>query len=170
MTLWQVTKFCDPAVVRLADSHYSRRKPGSWQFTPPGKRLVLYVPGPEWPFRAWAGWVWWHPHENLREIQAEGKPLRMDGFDGWWNCCFFRNESPYLSSKLIREAVQVVNKFWSLPPRGYDTWVWPEKLSQPVQKYRKPKPPGYCYLKAGWQCDGHWSKDGQKLRLFLPVE
>lgn len=79
-SLWQRTKRFDPAVARLADSHYSRQKVGSPQFHPPGQSIVLYVPGPQWPFRAWAGWVWWRPHPD--------KAKRYDGYDGWFNCSF----------------------------------------------------------------------------------
>ena len=144
----------------MADRHYSRKTIGSRQFAPPGRKLVLYIPGPLWPFEVAAAWVWWHPHENA-PIGRNGC-RRADGYDGWYNCSLFRNESaPVLSSELIREAVDLVNKEWGLPPYGYDTYVWPEKL--------RSINPGYCYQKAGWLKDG-WSKDGKKRRLYLPIE
>ena len=149
---WERSHHFDPALVRLADDHYSRRKRGSPQFCPPGEKVVLFLRGPEWPFRAWAGWVWWRP--------APGKATRYDGYDGWWCCSFFRNESPYLSSRLISEAIPWAVQEWGAPPHGYDTYVWPEKL--------RSTNPGYCYLMAGWSKDG-WSKDGKKRRLTLPV-
>lgn len=150
---WQRTTHFDIAVARLADEHYSRRKKGSRQFRPPGQSVVLYIPGPQWPFKAAAAWVWWRPHPD--------KAHRYDGYDGWWNCSLFRNESPLLSSDLIRAAIPWVLDAWGRPPHGFDTYVWPEKL--------RSTNPGYCYQVAGWQKDG-WSKDGKKRRLFLPVE
>lgn len=65
---WQIAaggRF-DRAGVRLADRHYSRRKPGSPQFVKPGRCLVLITPDEDalwvtsWPFaeyvrHAWAG-------------------------------------------------------------------------------------------------------------------
>src|SRR3990167_8510102 len=106
--MWVITSKADPAVARLADRHYSRQHPGSRQFCPPGMTLILYIPGPTWPFEVWAGWAWWHPHPNA--------PMgRYDGYDGWWACSLFRNESPYRSSELIKEAVEIVNQVWGLP-------------------------------------------------------
>lgn len=149
-SIWQRTNKADPAVARLADRHYSRETIGSRQFHPPGQSVVLYVPGPEWPFVAGAAWVWWRPYP--------GKATRYDGYDGWYQCSLFRNESSYLSSDLIRAAIPWVNEAWGLPQFGYDTYVWPAKL--------RSTNPGYCYLRAGWQKDG-WSKDGKKRRLYL---
>ena len=143
--VWEITKNGDPAVGRLADAHYSRKTRGALLFTGPGRVLVLYVRGPEWPFRAWAGWVWW-------------SGVRMDAYTGWWNCSLFRNESPFLSSDLIREAVEVARDEWGEPPYGFDTYVWPSKL--------RSTNPGYCYQMAGWLRDG-WSKDNKKQRLYL---
>lgn len=147
--LWQGSYVADPAVARLADSHYSRKTPGSRQFAPPGKKLVLYVAGPEWPFRAWAGWVWW-----------QGKKIRESEWNGWFHNTLFRNESPYLSSDLIREAVIIARNCWGDPPNGFDTYV-------DVNKIRSSNP-GYCYQQAGWH-KGELSKTRRKLRLYLPT-
>lgn len=149
---WQRTNRGDIAIARLADRHYSRKHIGARQFHPPGQSIVLYVPGPSWPFEVAAGWVWWRPYP--------GKATRYDGYDGWYNCSLFRNEGcGVLSSDLIREAVDWVNAIWGLPEQGYDTYVWPTRL--------RSTNPGYCYLQAGWSKDG-WSKDGRKRRLYLP--
>lgn len=152
MSLWQRTKRFDPAVARMADRHYSRQKKGSPQFCPPGQPIVLYIPGPQWPFEVAATWVWWRPHPD--------KAHRFDGYDGWHQCSLFRNESRHLSSGLIKAAIPWANEVWGIPKYGYDTYVWPEKL--------RGTNPGYCYQMAGWKKNG-WSKDGKKQRLYLPV-
>lgn len=151
---WQRTGRADPAVARLADDHYSRQKRGARQFSPNGRVVTLYLVGPQWPFRAAAGWVWWHPKLGVAE--------RKDGFTGWWQCSFFRNESDRLSSELIQEAIPWVIEAWGLPPFGFDTYVWPDKI--------RSTNPGYCYQKAGWTLTDHWTQDGKKRRLYLPVE
>jgi len=145
--IWTLTNRADITVARLADSHYSRQTIGSRQFSPPGQVIVLRL-GDD-IFRASAGWVWHRP--------AQGKASRMDGYDGFYNCSFFRNESPILSSVLIQEAIQWALKVWGNPVKGFDTYVWPAKI--------KSSNPGYCYLQAGWLKDG-WSKDGLKRRLY----
>ncbi len=147
---WRRTGRADPAMAKLADKHYSRQTVGSPQFSPPGQVITLIVPE-FWPYKAAAGWVWHRPHPDV-----EAK--RMDGFDGWHNCCFFRNESDLLSSELIQEAIGWADEEWGVPKFGYDTYVWPEKIQS--------SNPGYCYQKAGWTKAG-WSKDGKKRRLVL---
>ena len=150
---WQVTNHFDIAVSRLADRHYSRRTVGARQFRPPGQSVVLYIPGPDWPFVAAAAWVWWRPHPD--------KAKRYDGYDGFYNCSFFRNETTILSSELITESYPFVIAKWGMPELGFDTYVWPEKI--------RSTNPGYCYQMAGWVKDG-WSKDRKKRRLYLPVD
>ena len=153
MRHWQLSNETDPAIARAADRHYSRKTRGHRRFMPPGYKIVLYIQAPTWPFEVAAAWGWWRPPT----------PKRMDGYDGWYNCSLFRNESSgILSSVLILEAVEWANEIWGLPEHGYDTYVWPEKLQS--------SNPGYCYLKAGWRrSHGQWSKDGKKRRLYLPV-
>ena len=41
MSAWHVSHRFDSDVVPLADRHYNRQTPGSPQFSPPGKLLVL---------------------------------------------------------------------------------------------------------------------------------
>jgi hypothetical protein len=157
MSIWQRSNRFDPAVARLADEHYSRQTIGSRQFTPPGQPIVLYIPGPQWPFKAGAGFVWWRPHPE--------KARRYDGYDGWWECTLFRNTLPLKSSELIKEALVWADAEWGKPPFGYDTYVKPSAL--PGIKVRGEKVFGWCFRKAGWIDKGQWTKDGKKLRLFL---
>lgn len=157
--IWQRTNAFDIAVSRLADKHYNRQTIGARQFSPNGQKIVLYIPAADWPFHVAAAWVWHRPHPD--------KAQRMDGYDGFYNNSLFRNESTYLSSDLIKEAIQWAIDIWGLPSKGFDTYVWPEKLRQPEHQYRKPKLAGYCYLKAGWHDSDQWTKDHKKKRLYF---
>jgi hypothetical protein len=117
----------DTSCRALADRHYSRQHPGSPQFCRPGRNLVLRTALGN------AVWVTW-------------KGIRDDGLDAW-ECTIFRNESSYLSSELIKEAVDLTKKYWGkLPPDGIITTVDPKK----VQSIN----PGCCFKKAGWKYIG----------------
>lgn len=151
---WQLTTRADWRVSRLADRHYSRQKPGSRQFSPPGMNLTLFIPTPD-EQEAVAAWVWWHPHKN--------SPVgRFDKHDGYVCCSLFRSESDkWLSSSLILAAEQAAIALWpadrmAVDWLGFDTYVEAAKV--------KSDNPGYCYLKAGYRRDGY-SKDGLKLHL-----
>lgn len=39
--IWQLSDRADPEARRIADRHYNRQKPGTPQFVPPGRCLVL---------------------------------------------------------------------------------------------------------------------------------
>ena len=151
--MWQLTNRADITVARLADDHYSRQTKGSRQFTPPGQVIILVIDNPDNLFRAAAGWAWHRPHPD--------KAKRMDGYDGWYNCCFFHNESQFRSSDLIKEAIEWAIKIWGIPQYGFDTYVMPTMI--------KSTNPGYCYQCVGWKRDG-WSKDKHKRRLYLDIK
>ena len=60
-------------------------------------------------------------------------------------CTLFRNESPHLSSELIREAVAATRFSWGNPPElGMVTFV-------DAQRVRRKRDPGRCYLRAGFR-------------------
>ena len=115
------TKF-DPELVSLADRHYSRQTPGSWQFLPPGRTLVI---------RDHAGTVvlaWLH------------QQFRDDGETGF-NCAIFRNESERLSSQVILECERLLVSHWGTG-RAF-TYIDPSKI--------KSSNPGFCFKRAGWK-------------------
>jgi hypothetical protein len=68
-TSWRLSHRADAAALPLADRHYNRQKPGTPQFVPPGRCMVLLTAAADalwvssWPFaeyvkHAWAGaWV-----------------------------------------------------------------------------------------------------------------
>jgi hypothetical protein len=136
---WRLSHRASPAALRLADRHYNRQKPGSPQFVPPGRCLVLLAEGPalwvtSWPFaqyvkHAWAG--------------------------AWVNSCF-RREGGAMGSELIREAVAATRAYWpDVPGLGMVTFVNPAKV--PGVRRRGKVVYGYCYLAAGFRHVGYTS-------------
>ena len=140
-----VPKFHAPAA-RLADGHYSRRKPGSPQFMPPGQTLILMTAD------GLALFGWWRPHP-ASGIRA------MNGLDGW-TCTIFRNTGPMLSSELIIEAERELLRRYDVGPDGLLTYVWDARVASPN--------PGYCFKRAGWRRAGR-SADGRKTLLRKAV-
>lgn len=129
---WSLSNRADPRALRLADVHYNRQKPGSPQFVPPGRCLVLLTPAADalwvtsWPFAEYVRHRW----------------------PGAWVNSLFRNESPVLASELIREAVAVSRWFYGEPPAlGLVTFV-------DAGKVRHKRDPGRCYKHAGFERDG----------------
>jgi hypothetical protein len=133
---WNLTRRADPRAARLADRHYSRQTIGATQFAPPGRCMVLLTS------HADAVWVtsWPYPEYVLREWKDA------------WICTLFRNEGPYLSSDLIREAVAVTRWKYGRPPEsGMITMINQNKV--------RSTNPGCCYKKAGFQHVG-FTKNG----------
>lgn len=106
----------------LADRHYSRQKPGTNQFMPPGKTMILRSSEGDVVF----GWLW--------------QTKRDDGQLGY-NCSIFRNESQRRSSDIILEAEKRIVAEWG-PNRGF-TYVDPART-------RRKRDPGRCFIRAGW--------------------
>ena len=148
MKYWErVTKF-DLRACALADRHYSRRKPGSGQFMPPGQTIVLLSSD------EMAVFGWWRPHPRSG-LKA------MNGYDAW-TCTIFRNESPALSSTLILDAEQAMaEERLDIGPDGLLTYVWDSKV--------RSSNPGACFKKAGWKRIGR-SVDQRKTLLQKPRE
>lgn len=144
--MWLRTHKADRDGVRLLRSHYSRRKPDSPQFMPPGETLVLITPCRR------AVWGWWRPDPRSGLKSRNGR-------DGW-TCSVFHNEGAGLSSLLILGAeIALVDAGLAgilkgpCGPDGMLTYVWRDKVLS--------KNPGYCYQKAGWLKIGK-SADGKK--------
>jgi hypothetical protein len=141
----RVDKF-SPTACALADRHYSRRKPGSGQFMPPGQTIVLY--------RERAVFGWWRPDPDAGIVP-------MNGLDGW-TCTIFRNESDALSSQLILEAeLALTYHADGCGPDGMLTYVWDDRVASAN--------PGYCFKCAGWIVAGR-SADDKKTLLTKPFE
>jgi len=99
----------DPFARDIADRHYNRQKPGTPQFVPPGRCLVLKAQTPtgaafwvtSWPFAEWVKHAW----------------------PGAWICSAFRNEGAGQASGLIRDAVAATRFQWEPPALGMITFL-----------------------------------------------
>lgn len=144
---WKLSHRADKRALPLADRHYNRQKPGTPQFVPPGRCLVLLtveeraVWVTSWPFaqytrHAWAG--------------------------AWVNSLFRREDGPR-ASDLIREAVSATRWKWpDVPELGMITFVDQGKV-------RRKRDPGRCYTKAGFQHVGK-TKGGLLAFQLLPKD
>jgi hypothetical protein len=142
---WHLSHRADPRALVLADRHYSRQRPGTPQFVPPGRCLVLLTD------RADALWVTsWPFQEYVKHRWA-----------GAWVCSLFRNESAVLSSDLIREAVAATVWQWPIPPLGMVTFI-------DTSQVRRKRDWGRCYRKAGWRPVGR--TQGGLVALQLPAD
>lgn len=141
MTAWRMSHRAHPMALRLADRHYNRQKPGTPQFVPPGRCLVLLTDDASalwvtsWPFAKYVKHEW----------------------AGAWVNSLFRNEGRYLSSALIREAVAITRWHWEPPELGLVTFVDADKV--------RSTNPGYCYLCAGFERVGQ-TKGGAATRCY----
>jgi len=143
---WRLSHRADPAARSIADRHYNRQKPGTPQFVPPGRCIVLISDNAlwvtSWPFAEYVKHHW----------------------AGAWVNNLFRNESDDLSSELIRQAVAATRWFWKVPELGMITFVDAAKI--------RSTNPGYCYLQAGFRRVGY-TQGGlvalQLLPLAMPI-
>ncbi len=128
---WHRVQRQDPRARALADRHYSRQTPGAADFMASGRVLVLLTD---------CGRAVWGAIES-----------REPGSDRLtWRCSIFRNESPALSSDLIREATARTVVYWrahygAAPPVRLTTEVDPARTGRPGDN------PGWCFLCAGWE-------------------
>jgi hypothetical protein len=129
---WHLSHRFDRAAVALADRHYNRQKPGTPQFVPPGRCLVLLTEAAD------ALWVTSWPRAEFTKHRWAG---------AWVNSCF-RREGPGLASEMIREAVAATLAYFGPPPAlGMVTFVDTDKV-------RRKRDPGRCYLRAGFMAVG----------------
>jgi hypothetical protein len=142
---WQLSNRADPLACKLADRHYSRQHIGAPQFVPPGACLVLRTP------EADAVWV----------TSAPFAEFVHHAWAGAWICSIFRNESPHLSSELIREAVAATRYYWQPPALGLVTFV-------DASKTRKKRDPGRCFVKADFTRLRETTKGGLVVLQLLP--
>jgi len=142
--IWELSHRAEPRALAIADRHYNRQKPGTPQFVPPGRCLVLVAPGAawvtSWPFAEWVKHRW----------------------AGAWVNSLFRRESGPLASEMIRQAVAATRWRWpDVPALGIVTFVDADKV-------RAKRDPGRCYLRAGFIRDGE--TQGGLYALRMPPE
>lgn len=142
---WEKSNRANVFAVHLADNHYNRQKPGTPQFVPPGRCLVLLektgsaVWVTSWPYAQYVKHAW----------------------AGAWVNSIFRNENrDNLSSDLIVEALAYTRGFWGdPPPLGLVSFV-------DASKIKHKRDPGRCYVKAGAKHVG-FTKGGLYVFQFL---
>ena len=138
---WLPVSDGDPRARDLMRRHYSAHHYADGRnprlFVGPGEKMVLLT------LPCDALFVW-------------RKFISDDGQTGV-NCAVFRNESPILSSTLIREAMELAWARW--PGQRLYTYVNPRKIASTN--------PGYCFKRAGWRTCG-MSKGGLVILERLP--
>ena len=126
--LWHMVKDGNAAALELYLRHYSARRYRDGRvrklFCGPGEKMVLLTDKED------ALFVW--------------RKFINDGGQEGVNCAVFRNESPFLSSDLIREAAGHAWRRW--PGERLYTYVNPRKVRSPN--------PGCCFRMAGWKVCG----------------
>ena len=142
-TNWEKSHRADKRALKLADRHYNRQKPGTSQFVPPGRCIVLWQEGAvwvtSWPYAQYVKHAW----------------------AGAWINSLFRRESGGLASELIRQAIAVTRYFWpETSGLGIVTFVNADKV-------RRKRDPGRCYLRAGFKNVGK-TKGGLLAFQLLP--
>lgn len=129
--IWRQVSRAHRGAADIAERHYSRQKPGTPQFMPTGRALVLFadtpagkaVWGTSWPFA-----------EHVKHEWA-----------GAWICSIFRNESGNRASDMIRQAVAATRAFYGDPPaHGMVTFVREDAV-------RDKRDPGHCFIIAGFR-------------------
>ncbi len=133
--MWRLSHRADPEALPIADRHYNRQKPGSPQFVPPGRCLVLLAPQAlwvtSWPFAKFVRHRW----------------------RGAWVCSLFRKEGQGVASAMIRAAVGATRWRYGDPPAlGMVTFIDREHV-KPTMARGVPTW-GWTWLKAGFEADG----------------
>jgi len=142
--LWWLTKDGDRACLEMYEKHYS-----AYVYKDGRERKLFVGPGEKVVLRTWNGdavWVW-------------RKFIDDSGNEGI-NCAVFRNESPHLSSELIRQAEEIADCLW--PNCRRYTFVDAEKVAS--------RNPGYCFIVAGWKKCGITDSGKLVFEKFAPPE
>lgn len=137
--MWELSNRADSAVLPLADRHYNRQKPGTPQFTPPGRCMVLRHGNlvsafwvTSWPFAEYTQHAW----------------------AGAWVCSAFRREGgAFRASDMIRAVVAATRwKYGHAPELGMVTFINRDKV-RPTKVRGRPVW-GWTYRRAGFVEDG----------------
>ncbi|MDB5308508.1 MAG: hypothetical protein JWO38_2710 [Gemmataceae bacterium] len=141
---WHRSYRADARALPLADRHYNRQKPGTPQFVPPGRCVVLLTAAADalwvssWPFAEYV----------------------KHGWPGAWVCSCFRNESADRASELNRQAVAATRFAWGDPPAvpsavgpvGMVSFI--DRTAVRPVRVRGERVWGWSWLKAGWEVIG----------------
>lgn len=130
--LWWLTKDGDLDCLALYERHYS-----AYQYADGRDRKLLVGPGEKVVLRTEPG----------DAVFAWRNFIDDSGQQGIC-CAVFRNESPNLSSNLIRQADSIADCLW--PDKRHYTLVNPKKV--------RSTNPGFCFIAAGWRRCGMTQK------------
>lgn len=135
---WENVRRDDVRVRELADRHYSRQTIGAKDFMGPGRTFVLLAEFCSRLPEANGTRAGWGVNDNLDPIGERR-----------FRCTIFRNETPWLSSFLIKAATTATLERWQ---RRYG-WNGSPPLRTEVDpsKTRRKRDPGRCFIKAGWR-------------------
>jgi hypothetical protein len=161
---WKLSHRGDEKALPLADTHYSRQKPGTPQFVKPGSCLVLLAEDSS------ALWVTSFPKREFVKHEWRGA----------WECSMFHSKGSVVGSELIREAVAITCQHYGEPPSlGMITFVDPKKVAGffrrvevrdadgfIVERYTELSW-GYSFQRAGFKHVG-WTKGGLFALQLLP--
>ena len=144
--MWRISHRADYEARVIADRHYNRQKPGTPQFVPPGRCVVLVCKG--------AVWVTSWPFAEYVKHEWAG---------AWVNSCFRREpDCPYLASDLVKEAIAITRWVWpDVPALGMVTFIDRGKV-------KRKRDFGRCYRKAGFKVCGETK--GKLLALQISPE
>lgn len=148
---WRISFRADAAALPMADRHYNRQKPGTPQFVPPGRCIVLLSESRKslwvtsWPFAKYTKHAW----------------------AGAWVNTLFRKENSDKASDLILSAIAATKMFWPVPDLGLVTFVNPDEV--PGVMVRGERIYGFCYMKAGFHHVGFTGR-GLWVWQLLPHE
>jgi len=140
---WTLSNRADPIARDIADRHYNRQKPGTPQFVPPGRCLVLRCPGAfwvtSWPFAEFVQHAWGGPG----------------------SCSAFRRESGPLASLLVERALAATSWRWTAPDIACAACARHGRVSRIAMvtfidedKVKRKRDPGRCFRRAGFvECE-----------------
>ena len=150
--IWRLSHRADPPAVAIADRHYNRQKPGSAQFLPPGRCVVLLAPGPG---------LWGPSYPQAEYVKH--------AWAGAWVCSIFRREGGDLpASEMIRQAVAATRWHYGEPPElGMVTFIDRRKVT-PYRRRGQPPIWGRSYMLAGFKPVG--KTKGELLAFQLAPE
>lgn len=152
---WYLSHRADRDCLPLADAHYNRQTPGSPQFVPPGRCVVLkHLLGggvgafwvSSWPFAEYVKHDW----------------------PGAWINSAFRKDCEGKASGMIRSAIAVTRSIWpDVPALGMVTFIDPKHVKPRMIRSRPTW--GHSYLEAGFKHVGY-TKAGLWAFQMLPAD
>ena len=152
--IWRLSHRFDRAALPLADAHYNRQKPGTPQFVPPGRCVVLLAGEP-----AHSLWVTSWPFSEFTRHQWAG---------AWVCSCFRRTGGGDTASDMIRAAVAATRAIYGEPPPlGMITFIDRDKV-RPTMVRGAPVW-GWTWLRCGWRVAGE-SQSGLLCLQLLPED